>query len=232
MTDPRLAVIVDADAFELRKTKNALEAVGFVVMASTSFVDARALLAAVTPEIVVADIKLEAYNGLHLAALCAIRGPRTSFIATHDTYDAVLERDAARLSAVYVVKTSARDEVTRAALTMLNTRAHGVRGVRQSYRKPAPSETVAKVSTLSAHVVDVSYGGVQFKLRTSVSGVPEDVPPDVFDIDFPDMALSLHATRIWTNPDDAAEGCRCGADISQNEPNKLERWREFVDSVV
>ena len=110
-----VAIVVDADLAELRKTEQALEHAGFVVMGAGSFAQAKSLLVSITPEIVIADIKLEAFNGLHLAALCAVWRPATPFIATHNIYDTVLEADAKRLNASYVVKTPNREELTRTA---------------------------------------------------------------------------------------------------------------------
>jgi DNA-binding response OmpR family regulator len=225
-----VAFVVDADVAELRKTEHALEEAGFVVMTADSFAQAKALLASMTPEIVIADIKLQAYNGLHLAALCAVWRPGTPFIATHSTYDAVLDADAKRLSAAYVVKTSTREELAKTALTMLESRRHGG-DIRRSYRKPAPVPTVVQVAASSAEVVDVSYGGVQLKLPSPEAGPPKHDPPFAFDIVFPNLDISLHAARIWAMPDSDSGGWFCGADISGNDSHQLQRWRDFVDSV-
>ena len=230
MTGSPIAIIVDADAAELRRSGEALEAAGFVVMTADSFAQARTLLSSMTPEIVIADIKLQAFNGLHLAALCATWRPGTPFIATHVSYDMVLEAEARRLSAVYVVKTQARSELTEAAATLLNSRPRSA-GVRGSYRKTAPPQTVVEVASSSAEIVDVSYGGVRLKVPSPPSGPSQTVPVS-FDIVFPQLDLSLRAARIWTSPDSSGSGWLCGADVSENESHELERWRDFVDSVI
>src|SRR5262245_59105712 len=155
-----VAIVVDADLAELRKTEQALERVGFVVMSASSFAQAKSLLVSITPEIVIADIKLEAFNGLHLAALCAVWRPAPPFIATHDVHDTVLESDARRLSASYVVKSPNREELTRTAVELLNSHRHGHESVRRSHRKVAPTSTVVQVAASNAEVVDISYGGV------------------------------------------------------------------------
>ncbi len=225
-----VAVLVDADVAELRRSEQMLEQAGFVVMSADSFAQAKALLASMTPEIVIADIKLRAYNGLHLAALCAVWRPGTPFIATHNTYDVVLDADAKRLSAAYVVKTPSREQLTKAALKMLESRRHGG-DIRRSYRKPVPVPTVVQVAAASAEVVDVSYGGVQLKMPSVSAGPPKDDPPFDFDIVFPNLEISLHAARVWAMPDTDTGGWLCGADISGNDSHDLLRWREFVDSV-
>ena len=226
-----IAMLVDANAAQLRTTEQVLEEAGFIVITAGSFLEARALLASMTPELVISDIKLEAYNGLHLVALCAIWRPGTPFIVTDWNHDPVLEADAKRLKAAYVIKTEAREELMQMACALLESRRHGFLGVRRSYRKAAPVPIVAEVAASSAEVVDVSYGGLQLKLPTVPKGRVDDEPPDSFDIIFPDLDLALHAERIWASPDNATGGWVCGADVSGNDLPQLQRWREFIDSI-
>jgi DNA-binding response OmpR family regulator len=226
-----VAIVVDADLAELRKTEQALEHVGFVVMGAGSFAQAKSLLVSITPEIVIADIKLEAFNGLHLAALCAVWRPATPFIATHNIYDTVLEADAKRLSASYVVKTPNREELTRTAVELINSHRRGHEAVRRSHRKLAPTSTVVQIAASNAEVVDVSYEGVRLKLQTPAAPADGRVP-ESFDIVFPEQDFSLRAARIWAAHDSQTGGWLCGADVSQSDANQLQRWREFVDSVV
>lgn len=226
-----VAIVVDADLAELRRTEHSLEQVGFVVMGAGSFAQAKALLVSITPEVVIADIKLEAFNGLHLAALCAVWRPATPFIATHNVYDPVLEADARRLNASYVVKTPGREDLTRTAVELLQSHRQGHDAVRRSHRKLAPTSTVVQIDTSAAEVIDVSYGGVRLKLQ-SASRPSDERVPESFDIVFPDQAFSLRAARIWAAHDSQTGGWLCGADVSQSDSQQLERWREFVDSVA
>jgi DNA-binding response OmpR family regulator len=228
-----VAIVVDADLAELRKTEQALERVGFVVMGAGSFAQAKSLLVSITPEIVIADIKLEAFNGLHLAALCAVWRPATPFIATHNIHDPVLEEDATRLSASYVVKTPTREELTRRAVELLQPHRHGHEAVRKSHRKLVPLSTLVQIASSAAEVIDVSYGGVRLKLQSaSASRTPDGRVPESFDIVFPDQSFSLRAARIWAAHDSQSGGWLCGVDVSQTDSQQLQRWREFVDSVA
>jgi DNA-binding response OmpR family regulator len=225
-----VAIVVDADLTELRRTEQSLEQVGFVVMGAGSFAQAKSLLVSITPEIVIADIKLEAFNGLHLAALCAVWRPATPFVATHNVYDPVLEADARRLNASYVVKTPGREDLTRTAVELLQSHRQGHEAIRRSHRKRAPTSTIVQIEASAAEVIDVSYGGVRLKLQTSRPA--DERVPESFDIVFPDQAFSLRAARVWAAHDSHTGGWLCGADISQSDSIQLQRWREFVDSVV
>jgi CheY-like chemotaxis protein len=223
-----VVVVVDADAEELHRTERALEASGFVVMAVTSFPAAKALLGSVSPELVVAAVKLSAFNGLHLAALSIAQRPSTPFILTHDVHDVVLESDARRLGALYVVVTPGRQELTRIASEALESATHQEYLVRQWPRKGAPHGTAAQVPAGEATIVDVSYGGVRLK----VPGEIGQELPEAFELLVPSLNLSLLVARAWAARDAASDdGWICGAAISDERSPELVRWRRFVDSV-
>jgi hypothetical protein len=72
---------------------------------------------------------------------------------------------------------------------------------------------------------------VRLKLQTPAAPADGRVP-ESFDIVFPAQDFSLRAARIWAAHDSQTGGWLCGADVSQSDANQLQRWREFVDSVV
>lgn len=232
MSASPIAVVVDADHVELRKTERMLEDAGFVVIALDSFAEAKAVLVAIAPEVIVADIKLKAFNGLHLAALCAVSRPGVPFITTHDVHDSVLESDARQLGAAYVLKTPERTELREAVAQMIAVRrAEGADGVRRWPRKVVGKPTLASIAAAEADVLDVSYGGVCLKLHPASGRRPEQQPPEAFEVVFPGLQLALQASRVWLAPDSTQEGWLCGVDVSQNGGETLDRWRDFVDSV-
>src|SRR5262249_14806 len=223
---------VDADVEELRKTEVTLTNAGFVVAAVDSFPEARALLHSIAPEIVVADVRLKAYNGLQLAVLFAATRPRTPFIVTHTVHDPVLEADAKRFGAVYVIKTPDRAELRGLAKSLFD-QSGGAERVRRWTRKAAPVATPVRVGDADAALVDVSYSGLRIKVDARPARVGETRDKGTVDVEFPDIELSLRASSIWTARDMAAEeGWLWGIDVSMNDLPKIERWRAFVDSVL
>ena len=231
MIGPPIAIVVDTDDSARLRTQRIFESAAFIVMGAASFPDGKALLGSMSPDIVIADIRLKAFNGLHLAALCTIWRPGTPFIVTHDRYDPGLEADARRLNALFVLKTLGAEGLTEAAFRLLNARVHGGDGVRRSHRKPAPVATLARVSASKAELVDVSYGGAKLKLESLPPAPTKDGLPDAFEVVFPELDVLLHAARIWVSPDNAAGGWVCGIDVSGSESQQLQRWRDFVDDV-
>lgn len=230
MIGSRVAIVVDANLEELRKTERVLADAGFVVVAIDSFAEAKATLQSISPEIVVADIKLAAFNGLHLAAISGIERPGTPFIITHNLHDVVLEADALDLGAVYVVKTETREELQRIASRFFEGQNPDVAVTRRWPRKRLTVQTVARVASSSADILDVSYGGVRLKVSQRPPPAAHE-SSSAFDITFPELALSLQGSPIWIAPDAGGPGWVCGVDVSLNESAEIERWKEFVDSV-
>src|SRR5438128_2275133 len=91
--EPQRATIllVNADHMALWRIEAQLSAEGYVVMAVPSFDAAKGVLSSVGADLVVADVRLAAYNGLHLAARSQVEAPNRPVIITHVSYDPVLE---------------------------------------------------------------------------------------------------------------------------------------------
>jgi hypothetical protein len=229
MKPPAIAIVVDTDVSELRITESALQTAGFAVITVNSFQEAKTLLQSVSPGIVVAAIKLGPYNGLHLAALCEVAHPEASFIVTDSVYDPVLAAEATRAGAVFVVATRTREELTRLSLKLVGSPERSPLMPRQWPRKPVPGSISATVATSEARLLDVSYAGVRFRL--GAAGPKQEQPAATFDVNLPQLALSLRASRVWATPDPNFPGWVCGADLTQNGPGELGRWRDFVDSL-
>jgi DNA-binding response OmpR family regulator len=100
---PALVVVVHADAVALRRIEVLLTREDCQVSALSSFEKARELLQWVSPDLLIADIRLGAFNGLHLAALSRLEHPSRPIIITDLLHDPVLEIEAARLGAPYIV---------------------------------------------------------------------------------------------------------------------------------
>jgi hypothetical protein len=225
-----IAVVVDASFSELLRTERALRRACPVVRGVGTFALAKVLLGSILPDVVVADVRLQAYNGLHLAAICSVRLPGTPFIVTHSVHDAGLEAEAKRLGATWVVKTPGREELMRTVYSLLGSSRETLGGVRRSYRKQVPVATAVTVTAFHADVLDVSYGGLRLNLKPSAQRA-EDQPPVAFDVTIPLLELSLRASRVWAKPDACIGGWTCGVDVSQTSPRELHRWWDFVDSV-
>ena len=85
-------------------TEADLSGEGYVVATVPSFQGAKQRFHSFGPDLVVAAIRLEALNGLHLAAWVHFDHPDVPVIVIHTAHDPVLETDARRLAATFVVQ--------------------------------------------------------------------------------------------------------------------------------
>jgi DNA-binding response OmpR family regulator len=76
---------------------------GYEVATTTSFKKAREYLSSIRPDLLVAAVRLDAFNGIGLALRARFTQANLAVVITDAAYDSVLEREAARLEAAYVV---------------------------------------------------------------------------------------------------------------------------------
>jgi DNA-binding NtrC family response regulator len=110
MTPTRHILIVTRDAWRERALPVWLSAAGYDVVLVGSFADAKAQLEG-GPHLILTDIKLGAYNGLHLAVRAHSVGIPVIVIGADD---AVLQRDAAALNARWLGAAPDRDAILNA----------------------------------------------------------------------------------------------------------------------
>ena len=97
-----------------------LSAAGFRVVTSASFEDGKALLdAADPPALLIASVRLGAYNGLHLVIRGRLDHPDMAAILTSDAPDPSLHAEAAKYGAGYLGGAVDRDTVVSRAMQAL-----------------------------------------------------------------------------------------------------------------
>ncbi len=96
----KYVLLVDPDAEALVGLQNALRSIADVE-SCTDFQTARARLLEKRPDLLVTNLRLEAYNGLHLVYLAATVGLDTRTIVYADRCDLFLAREAKSAGAFY-----------------------------------------------------------------------------------------------------------------------------------
>ena len=101
---PSTALVVEPNGPDMVLIKSALTSAGFIVTGTDNFKDAASLLIEAPPSLLVAEIRLGAYNGLQLA----YRGKATrlpmAIMLTSAYPDPVLRRDIERMGATFFLK--------------------------------------------------------------------------------------------------------------------------------
>src|SRR5439155_22474840 len=93
-------LVVSSDAAARNDALGILNRAGFLATGAASFEEASHALTDVTPDLLIADERLGAFNGLHLVVRGRAVSPRMRAIVTSDVTDTVHEQDARHLNAV------------------------------------------------------------------------------------------------------------------------------------
>ncbi|MEO5739995.1 MAG: response regulator [Vicinamibacterales bacterium] len=103
MASPRSVVVVDGNGPDRTNTVTLLEAAGYRVRSARSFDEAKTLLAAEPPDILITDLRLGQYNGLHLVLRSRSDHPEMAALVTSRVADPVLEAEAHRQRAQFIL---------------------------------------------------------------------------------------------------------------------------------
>jgi DNA-binding response OmpR family regulator len=194
---------------------------GYGISVRHDFREAVGALIEHSPDLLISEVRLGAFNGLQLAIRCQILHPGVRTIVLDRAHDAALEFEAQRYGALYLVEPLDEASLVVKVSTMLaETGPH-----RRWPRKQLTSEGIllAEVARNPARIVDLSYGG--FRLELS-----EPANESGFDVAFSGFGLALRAKPVWTRRGPSGSFW-CGAELSEGNPQTVSVWRQIVDSV-
>ena len=106
------------------RTARLLTKAGYLVDTAASFEEAIAHMARETPRLLVTDVRLGAFNGLHLAHRRHYENPELPSIVTHAVSDQVLEDKAKRVGAAFLVEARVLEYLPLLASLLLEPTAH------------------------------------------------------------------------------------------------------------
>jgi CheY-like chemotaxis protein len=210
-------LVVSADPVVLSGRVMALRREGYAASACSSFPDARRMLDdGPTPDLLVTDVRLGPYNGLHLVAVARVEYPRTAAIVI-GAADHVLEVEAGGLGARYVIApVSPQELVAVIAETLMVPKPR-----RRWPRKRLLAELPAFVGGLPARVLDVSYGGMGLEIFGT------EPPGDHVEVVLPDFGVGVQTERVWLHRADPAQPMAVGVAL----PGVDTSWQRFVDNL-
>ena len=223
MNQPRV-LLVAPDGGIVRGLAPSLRAAGYLPKLVTEFAAAKEALTT-RPDLLITELKLGAYNGLHLAIRAGVQGIPTIVVGNPD---AVLEAEARRQHATYLTSPITTDRVLAVVGELLSAAQH----VRRSPRKQVPSLD-AYANDVPARVLDVSYEG----LRLEAPEAGSENLPAYFKLRLPLFNFSCDVQRVWVSPITAEQGERalggvsCGAELSMGDADTALTWRTLVDSM-
>jgi DNA-binding response OmpR family regulator len=219
---PALILLANADSKVLQQTEAVLSEAGHLVAAAPSFDEARHLLESVSPDLLITDVRLKAFNGLHLVIRSRVDHPMMPVIVTHPRPDAIFEAEAERHGALFMPAPLENPRVLPAVRAALDLHRQRQILIRRWHRKPVSGIVELEAATVPAQIVDLSYGGLRLSF-----GARREIP-DVFEITLPEAGLRVKARRVWTSHSRADDTFWCGAEVTAPAAGQ---WRAFVDSM-
>lgn len=215
---PRVLVVVPTGGVT-RTLAPSLRSAGFEPDVVSDFASAKEVLGT-CPELLITELKLGAFNGLHLAIRAGAQGTPTIIIGEPDP---VLEAEAKRQHARYVTSLADHEQIIGIVRELLSTVMH----TRRSPRKQVPLLD-AFVNELPARLLDVSYEGLRLEAAEDASNA---LPPH-FTVRLPVFNFSCAVQRVWTAPlrgDSDTGSISCGAELSMDDADTALVWRTLVD---
>jgi hypothetical protein len=205
-----------------RSFVSSLRAAGYSLKVVDDFAAAKEALGA-RPELLITELKLGAYNGLHLAIRAGVQGTATIVVGDPDP---VLEAEAKRQRATYLSQPVGHERLLEAMGELLAAALH----IRRSPRKQVPLLD-AFVNDVPARLLDVSYEG----MRLEAAEADSSALPRQFRVRLPRFNFSCDVQRVWTSPmagdGITAAGISCGAALSAGDADTALAWRTLVDSM-
>jgi DNA-binding response OmpR family regulator len=223
MTHSRRVLVVSKNYHQRDQLVRWLASDGYDPIAVGEFQDARRELDTHRPDLLVADVKLDAYNGLHLAIWGRGKGLTTRSILIGEP-DLVLQKEAERERAAYLTPPLEQ----KAFLTAVASLLSAYKPARRSPRKKVALEVT--VDGVLASLIDLSYEGLRLQVRNAQA----ISLPSFFTLQIPSYDVVCRVQRVWTGrPSTTPDVLWCGAVLpasSQDEATTA-TWRHFVDAV-
>ena len=140
MANQRMVLVVYADPQDRLGAALLLEAAGYRVLSANNFEEAKQVLATEAPDMLVTDLRLGPYNGLHLVLRSRTDHPDMAALVTSRIADPVLQAETLRQSAAFLLLPVSDDEFLDAVASSLETasRVPSASGPRNGTSDAAP----------------------------------------------------------------------------------------------
>lgn len=114
--EPLKVMVVEPVPTQREVVLDAVGGLGLAVSVARDFHEAKQTLQRDPPDLLITDIRLDAYNGLHLVLRARATRPDMAAIVTCQVADRVLQRDVEQLGATFVPTPASTKELTAAIL--------------------------------------------------------------------------------------------------------------------
>lgn len=222
MKQPYYVLVLDDDENALEGMVELLRESGYLVAGATTYDGAKQLLAFNTYDLLITDVRLRGFNGLHLVRECHRDRPDMATIIMTGYDEPMMELEAGRYGAEFIRKPIKPEEFLKTAGRCLAD----MRRQRRWPRKRVEGGFRVTVEGRPAAVVDVCYGGL--RLEVPAGGRL----PDAFDIEIAGIGLQLAVESVWRHRSKEGGPVVCGAALISDVTPAARTWRAIVDRLT
>jgi CheY-like chemotaxis protein len=219
---PYRILVLDDDEHALAGIVEMLRDGGYVVTGAATYDAAKRLLALGSYDLLITDVRLRGFNGLHLVRQSHRDCPEMATIIITGYDEPMIEIEAGRYGAEFVRKPLTTQEflkiVTRSLAEVRRQRRWPRKRVVGGFRVTADGRPAA--------VVDVCYGGLRLEVPAG------EKLPDIFDIEIAGIGLHLEVEAVWWRPADDSGAVMCGAALASEVTPEARTWRAIVDRLT
>jgi DNA-binding response OmpR family regulator len=215
---PYRVLVLEDDDNALAGIVELLSENSYDVTPSATYEEAKQLLSAGTFDLLVTDVRLRGYNGLHLVMKVRQEWPETAIIIMTGYDEPLMELEASRYSAQFVRKPIKPKQLLDAAKRSLSC----IRRQRRWPRKRVIGGFRVTAAGKPAAVVDVSYGGLCLEIPTT------EALPSSFDVEVSGIGLHLLVEPVWSTAS-VPGALMCGAALTSDSSPAARTWRAIVD---
>jgi CheY-like chemotaxis protein len=218
MSNAARILVVEDDAATRLGLQELLRDAGYDAIVAATFKEGRQALEQQSPDLLITDLRLDGFNGLQLLHM----DPRTiPAIIVTGFHDSVLQAEARRLGAEYLVKPFPMSTIIDMVHRLLGQGASREERRRWSRRR-VTRDLPAESNGLPARLLDASHGGV----RLEVSGTPQKQSEQIRLV-FPFAAMAVDVEVLWCLPERIGSRWTCGGTV---DALRHPEWPAFVDA--
>jgi DNA-binding response OmpR family regulator len=221
MSIRRRILVVEPSLDQWNRLLGWLTGAGHDLVRVSDFPSAKPELDERPPDLLITELKLGAFNGLHLAIRARMSGAGTRSIVLGEP-DAVLQAEAQREGVRYI--THPLDE--RAFVEAVRESLGDYRPARRSPRKRVPRAD-ALVGDVPASLLDISYEGLKLELPAEET---DRLAPH-FVVRVPKFDVSCRMRCVWVTRAPKPGVVWCGASLDTADLASSLAWRGLVDEM-
>ncbi len=135
VSTPLTAIVVEPTLVDIWFAVSGLANSGFHITVAESFQEAKALIDKQPPAVLITDVRLREYNGLHLVLRGKAARPDMAAIVVTSVADPVLQAEAERMNATFILKPTTRQEFLAAVYRTLFRSAEDAAPIRPSFER-------------------------------------------------------------------------------------------------